>query len=194
MPTKLELLIAQIVVKAGADDGCSSIPSELIAAAAKAAPQLSPEDIAKFPAMWYPTYSAKAAGAPKLKDGWGRLWFEALVELLYQSGLDGLPTLFEFLDRDTKTYHGLVVVRLLRLAAGNFRKKEILEKLKARLPELDRRGGPESVDETMLWASYGDQRLTKLLKSMAKLKIQAAGDETVGSKMKEWAESHAVYL
>lgn len=194
MPTKLEELIAHVAIKAAADDGCSSIPSELIAAAAKVVPLLTPADVAKFPNLWYPPLSAKAAGAPKLKDGWERLWFEALVEILYQADSVGLPVLFELLERDTKTYQALVVVRLLRLAAGNVRRKEILDKVKARLPEMGRREGPESVEETMLWAARGDQRLTKLLRSMAKLKLKGIGEETVGSVMKEWAESHATYL
>jgi hypothetical protein len=191
MPEKPEELITQVVIKANADDGCSSIPSELIAAAAKAAVLLTPSDVAKFPDLWYPPLSAKAAGAPELKDGWGRLWFEALVEVLYQAGSVGLPALFELLERDTKTYHSLVVVRLLRLAASGVQKKEILDKVKARLPEMGHREGPESVEEVMLWAACGDQRLTRLLQSMTKLKLKGIGEETVGSVMKEWAESRA---
>ena len=194
MPTKLEVLITQVVIKAAADDGCSSISSELIAAAAKVALLLTPEDVAKFPNLWFPPFSAKAAGAPKLKDGWGRLWFEALVEVLYQTGSVGLPALFELLERDTKTHHALVVVRLLRLAAAHMQKKEILDKVKARLPELGHGEGPQSVHEVMDWAANGDQRLTKLLRSMAKLKLKGIGEETVGSVMKEWAESRAIYL
>ncbi len=194
MPKKLEELIAQVVIQAGADDGCSSIPSELIAAATKVAPLLTPADMAKFPDLWYPTLSAKTAGAPKLKDGWGRLWFEALVEILYQAGPVGLPVLLELLERDAKTYPALVVVRLLRLAAGNTQKKKILDKVKTKLSEMACRQGPESVEETMLWAARGEQRLTKLLRSMAKVKLKGIGEETVGSVMKEWAESQAVYL
>lgn len=194
MPQKLDELIAQVAIKAAAEDCCSSIPSELIAAATRAAPLLTEADVAKFPGLWYPTLSAKAAGAPKLKDGWGRLWFEALVEILYQAGPVGLPPLFELLERDTQTYHSLVVVRLLRHVAANVRKKEILDKVKARLPEIGRGEGPGSVQEVMLWAARGDQRLTKLLRSMAKLKLKGIEDETVDSVMKEWAESQAVYL
>jgi hypothetical protein len=194
MPEKLEELITQVVIKAGADNDCSSIPSELIAAAAKVAPLLTPADVAKFPSLWYPPLTAKAAGAPKLKDGWERLWFEALVEVLYQAGSVGLPALFELLERDTKTYHALVVVRLLRLAAANVQKKVILDKVKARLPEMGHGEGPESVQEVMLWAARGDQRLTKFLRSMAKLKLKGIGEETVDSVMKEWAESRAIYL
>jgi hypothetical protein len=193
MPEKLEELITQVVI-AAADNGGSSIPSELIAAAAKVAPLLTPADVAKFPNLWYPPLSAKAAGAPKLKDGWGRLWFEALVEVLYQAGSVGLPALFELLERDTKTYHALVVVRLLRLAAAGLQKKEILDKVKARLPEMGHGEGPESVQEVMLWAARGDQRLSKLLRAMAKLKLKGLGDETIGSVMKEWAQSRALYL
>jgi hypothetical protein len=77
---KLEELITQFVIKSGSEDGCSSIPSELIPAAVKAASLLTPADIAKMPDLWYPTQSAKKAGAPKPNEGWGRLWFDALVE------------------------------------------------------------------------------------------------------------------
>jgi hypothetical protein len=194
MPEKLNELISQVVIKAAADDGCSSIPSELIAAAAKVVPLLTPADVANFPNLWYPPLSAKAAGAPGLKEGWERLWFEALVEIIYQAGSVGLPALFELLERDSKTYHALVVVRLLRLAAADVQKKEILDKIKARLPEMDHDEGPDSVREVMLWAARGDQRLAKLLRSMAKLKLTGIGEETVGSVMKEWAESQAIYL
>src|SRR6516225_3754543 len=145
MPAKLEELISQVVIKAAADNGSSSIPSELIAAAAKVAPLLTPADVAKFPGLWYPPLTAKAAGAPGLKEGWERLWFEALVEIIYQAGSVGLPALFELLERDSKTYHALVVVRLLRLAAADVQKKEILDKIKARLPEMDHDEGPDSV-------------------------------------------------
>jgi hypothetical protein len=194
MHAKMEELIAQVAIRAAADDGCSSIPSELIASAARVAPLVTPADLCKLPDLWYPRLSAKGAGAPRLKDGWGRLWFEALVEVLYQAGSAGLPALFELLERDTKTYHSLVVVRLLRLAAGNVQKKAILDKVKARLPVLGQGQGPESVQEVMLWASRGDQRLTKILRSMGKLKLKGIGAETVGSVMKEWADSRAVYL
>ncbi|HEY0984685.1 hypothetical protein [Schlesneria sp. T3-172] len=191
MSATLKERIAQVVVQAGDDDGCSSIPSELIAAAAKLAMQLTPEDLSRFPEWWYPPLSAKSAGALKWKEGWERLWFEALVEILYQSGESGLPVLFEFLDRDLKTYHGMVVVRLLRFAANGTRKKEILDRLKTRLPALNHPAGTESVDEVMLWASYGDSRLTKLLRSMSKLSLKGIGQVTVGSAMKEWVESRS---
>jgi len=192
MPEKLEELITQVVIKAAADNGCELILSELIAAAAKVAPLLTPADVAKFPSLWYPPLSGKAAGAPMLKEGWGRLWFEALVEVLYQTGSIGIPPLFELLERDTKTYHALVVVRLLRLAAADVQKKKILDKVKARLPEMGHGEGPESVQEVMVWAAHADQRLTKLLLSMAKLKLKGIGELTVGSAMKEWADSRAI--
>ena len=191
MAQKIEELITQIVIAAAADNGCESIPSELIAAAAKIAPALTPADVAKFPNLWYPPRSAKAAGAPKLKEGWGRLWFETLVEVLCQTGLVGLPALFELLERETKTYHALVVVRLLRLAAADVCKKEILDKVKAKLPELEHEQGCQCVREVMLWATRGDQRLTRILRSMAKLKLKGIGEPTVDSVMKEWAESRA---
>jgi hypothetical protein len=194
MREKLEKLITQVVNNAAGDNGVSSIPSELIAAAAKVGPLLTPADVAKFPGLWYPPLTAKAAGAPKLKEGWERLWFEALVEVLYQAGSVGIPALFELLERDAKTYYALVVVRLLRLAAGNVQKKAILAKVRARLPEMGHGEGPESVQEVMLWAERGDPRLAKLLRTMAKVKLKGIGEETVGSVMKEWAESRAVYL
>ena len=194
MPKKLEELIARVVIKGAADNGVESIPSELIAAAAKVAPLLTPADVGKFPGLWYPPFTAKAAGAPKLKEGWGRLWFEALVEVLYQAGSIGLPALIELLERDLKTYHALVVLRLLRSAAAGVQKKSILAKVKARLPEMVHGGGPESVQEVMLWAERGDPRLAKILRTMAKVKLKGIGEETVGSVMKEWAESRVVYL
>jgi hypothetical protein len=194
MPKKLEELIAQVVIIGSADNGCESIPSELIGAAAKVVALLTPTDLGRFPSLWYPTLSAKAAGAPKLKDGWDRLWFEALVEILYQAGSDGLPVLFELLERDKETYHSIVIVRLLRFAAANLEKKAILDKVKARLPEMEHGEGPETVGEVMLWAARGDLRLSNLLKSMAKMKLKGIGEQTVGSVMKEWAESRAVYL
>ena len=92
-------------------------------------------------------------------------------------------------ERGAKTYHVLVVVRLLRHAAGNVQKKQILDKVKAQFSKLDIRGAQESVDETMLWASRGDDRLSKLLKSMAKIKIKGYGAETIGAAMKAWSES-----
>ena len=93
-----------------------------------------------------------------------------------------------------ETYHSIVVVRLLRFAAANLEKKTILDKVKARLPEMEHGEGPETVGEVMLWAARGDQRLAKLLRPMAKLKLKGIGEETVGSVMKEWTESRAVYL
>lgn len=194
MSKKLQALIVRVVLQAGSDDGCSSIPSELVAAATRAALEITDEDIAKFPDLWYPTVSAKSAGGLKWKEGWGRLWFEALVEILYQAGPRGIPTLVELLDREIKSYHALVFVRLLRLAAADVQKKQILEKLKTRLPTLKVRAGPECVEEAMLWAAHDNPRLAKLLKSMAKLPVQGIGKETVGSVMKEWAESRAVRL
>lgn len=194
MRKELQLLVADVVIKCGADDGCSSIPQEMIAAAVRVVPQLKPDDFAKFPDAWYPLISAKAVGAVRLKEGWGRLWFEALVEILYQSGTDGHPPLFDLWARDEKTYHGFVLVRLLRLAANGVRKKEILDMVKSRLPELAHRAGPECVEEVMLWASRGDDRLFKILKSMSKLKVKGIGDESVGSVMKEWADSRDIRL
>lgn len=41
MPQKLKELIAQVAIKAAAEDGCSSTPSELIAATTRAAPLLA---------------------------------------------------------------------------------------------------------------------------------------------------------
>lgn len=195
MGTKLEQLIANIAVQAGdVDDGCSTIPAELVAAAAKAAPLLTPEDTAKLPDLWYPAMSAKKAGAPKLNEGWGRIWFESLVEVLYQAGPIGLPALFELWERETKTYHGFVLVRLLRHAANGVKKKEILAKVKSRLPEIGSLGGPQCVEETLLWASRGEPRLTKMLRPMKQLKLKGIGVETVDSVMKEWAESRGVRL
>jgi hypothetical protein len=46
----------------------------------------------------------------------------------------------------------------------------------------------------MRWAERGDPRLAKSLRTMAKVKLKGIGEETVGSVMKEWAESRAVYL
>src|SRR5262245_8448859 len=152
MPKKLDNLIAQVVIEAGTDDGCSAIPCELVAAATRAAPAVTAEDVAKFPALWYPTISAKGAGAPKLKEGWGRMWFEALMEVLYQASPIGLPALLELWERDLKTYHGLVAVRLFRLAAGGVQKKQILDKVKARFPQLNHPAGTECVEEVLLWA------------------------------------------
>lgn len=194
MSEKLKMLIAQVVIQAGDDDGCSSIPSELVAAATKVATQLTPQDLTRFPEWWYPPLSAKAAGALKLKEGWERLWFESLVEILYQSAEAGLPILFELFDRDIKTYHGMVMVRLLRFAANGVKKKEILDRVKARLPQLEYPASTESIEEVMLWASRGDMRLSKFLRSMSKLTLKGIGNVTVNSVMKEWAESRSVRL
>src|SRR5262245_37827699 len=121
MASKLDETIANVALVVAKPDA-----SRMIAAAAAAAPKVSAADAAKLPERWYPKVTSKAAGAPELRDSWARLWFEAIAEILCQKGADGLPALYELLERDGSTYHEIV----------GLERKAIITKLKARLPSL----------------------------------------------------------
>jgi hypothetical protein len=180
MASKLDQMIAKVALEVPGPD-----PAKMIAAAAEVAPNVTPADSAKLPERWYPKISSKAAGAPQLRDAWPRAWFAALVEVLCQKGAVGLPPLFELLERDGATYHEMVVLRLLRMAAAGLERDAILARLKASLPTLHRTQVYASVREVVFWSEQDPQPL-ELLRPLAKLKVKNAEGDTVGTYIKQY--------
>jgi hypothetical protein len=179
MAKNLDRLIAKVAMEVPAGD-----PEKATTAARDVAPQLTPEEAASLPAKWYPKVTAKAAGVPQLRDAWPRAWFEAIAEVLCHKGSDGLPALLELLARDNSTYHELVVLRLLRLAATGLQTREIVAKVAARLAEVHRTAVYAAVREVVHW-SRRDPRPLELLRSMATVKVKNAEGDTVGNYIEQ---------
>jgi hypothetical protein len=188
MASQLDKMIAKVTLEAASPD-----PAKMMAAAAEVAPHLTPGDVAKLAERWYPKISSKAAGAPQFRDSWPRAWFEALVEVLCQKGALGLAPLYELLERDGATYHEMVVLRLLRLAAAGVGRADILARLKARLPTLHQTQVGASVRAVVDWSERDPQPL-ELLRPMAKLKVKNAEGATVGTYIKEYEADLALML
>jgi hypothetical protein len=180
MASKLDQMIAEVTMTVPNPD-----PAPMIAKAAEVAPRLTPEDVGQLPERWCPKITAKAAGAPHLRDPWPRAWFEAIVEILCQKGAAGLPALFELLQRDNATYHEMVALRLLRLAAAGLDREAILAALKARLPELHRTHVYASVRAVVFWSDREAAPL-EVLRLLAKLKVKDAEGDTVGTYIEQF--------
>jgi hypothetical protein len=174
MATKLAHRIADVAIAVGARD------IELMSKRAEyVASELSGNDLAKLPDLWYPTLSAKKAGAPELKESWDLSWFEAITEVLLQKGLEGLPGLFVLAERDDSTYHHLVFVRLLRSAAAGIDAIEILARVRRRLATLQHVWTIESVRTIVYWTEV-DRRPLELLKAMSDVVLPRTDGDTVG--------------
>jgi hypothetical protein len=180
MATKLDQLVAKVALEAAGAD-----PARVMAMAKEIAPKVSAEEAAKLPGRWHPRITSKAAGAPQLRDAWPRAWFEAVAEVLCQKGDVGLPALFELLDRDTATYHEMVVLRLLRMAAAGLERLAIVAKLKARLPALHQTQVYASVREAVYWSECDPEPL-RLLRPLASLRVKNAEGATVGSYIEQY--------
>jgi hypothetical protein len=178
--SKLDTLIAQVALAVPDPD-----PTKMMAVAAEVATQVSAAEAAKLPARWHPKITSKAAGAPQFRDSWPRAWFCAVTEVLCQKGTEGLPALVELLERDTSSYHDMVVLRLLRLAALGADRDKILDKLKARLPSLHQTQVYASVREVVFWSEREPEPL-ELLRHLAKLKVKNAEGATVGTYIKQY--------
>jgi hypothetical protein len=178
--SKLDEMIAKVAVEAAGTD-----PGKMIASAREAAPQVTAEEAAKLPERWYPKVTSKTAGAPHLRDSWPRAWFEAVVEILWQKGKEALPPLLELLQRDGSTYHEMVILRLLRMAAAGVERKAILDKLKARLPTLHRTQVYAAVRDVVFWSERDPEPLVQL-RPMAKVKVKDAEGDTIGTYIKQY--------
>src|SRR5215470_1069387 len=111
MPSQLDLALASVALL-----GNDRIRSD--ARAAVVAAELRPADIdAVATKLGAPPLTAKAAGDPSLRDSWGRLWFDAVVEVLYRLGEPSLPHFWPLLEQPQNSYREYVVERLLRFAA-----------------------------------------------------------------------------
>lgn len=182
MATKLDQMIATVAIEAAGPD-----PDKMIAAASEIAPKVTPADAAKLPKRWYPKVSSTSAGAPQFRNSWPRAWFEALVEVLCQKGAAGLPSLYELLERDGATYHEMVVIRLLRMAAKGLERDAILSRIEARLPALHETDVLACVRETVFW-SEREPRVLDVLRPMAKVKVKNGEGTTVGDYIKQYEE------
>jgi hypothetical protein len=186
MAKNLDRSIAKVAMEVPAGDA-----EKMVAAARDVATQVTSAEAASLPERWYPKVTAKAAGVPQLRDAWPRAWFEAIVEVLCQKGADGLPGLLELFCRDNSTYHELVVVRLLRLAAADLQTEEILAKAATRLAQIHRTSVYAAVREVVDW-SRRDPRPLELLRSLAAVTVKNAEGDTVGSYIEQFAAELAL--
>jgi hypothetical protein len=186
MASKLDQVIAKVALEVAGSD-----PAKMMAAAAAVAPRVTAADAAVLPERWYPKITSKAAGAPQLRDAWPRAWFEAVVEVLCQMGAAGLPALFQLLERDGATYHEMVVLRLLRMAAAGTERAAVGAKLAARLPNLHRTQVYASVREVVFW-SERDPGPLEVLRPLAKLKVKDGAGDSVGTYIKQFEDELAM--
>jgi hypothetical protein len=146
------------------------------------ASKIKPKDVAKLPDRWYPSIGAGLAGVPELKDGWDHLWFEAVSEILCQSGEAGLTGLLVLMDRDECTYHQYVIVRLLRLAADGVDSEMILGRVRGRLESLRLPWVRFVIQEIEAWKPV-DPRPFTLLESMSAIAIPGSDGDTIAVHM-----------
>jgi hypothetical protein len=182
MASRLDHTIAKVAIANGGWDR-----PKMIAAAVEAAGSVTPKDLAKLPDRWYPALSARLAGAPDLDDAWQHLWFEALAEILFQKGAEGLPALLILWEREDSTYWNLILIRLLRLAADGVESDLILSRVRFRLESLHYVQTRLSVREVMEWQG-DDPRPLELLRPMAGIEVPNSDGDTVRTYIErfEW--------
>src|SRR5262245_25390084 len=129
MPSQLDFALASVALL-----GNDRVRSDAQAAAVAA--ELGPAAIdAVAKRLRSPPLTAKAAGDPSLRDCWGRLWFDAVAEVLFRFGEPALPHFWPLLEQQKDTYREYVVERLLRFAADGVRRDEILERMRREMPK-----------------------------------------------------------
>jgi hypothetical protein len=177
MASKLDQAIGSVAVALGKGRWAAMTPMAI-----DEARKLTPKDVAKLPDRWYPSIGAGRAGVPDLKDGWDHLWFEAVTEILSQSGEAGLTGLLVLMDRNESTYHQYVIVRLLRLAADGVEPDMILARVRTRLETLRLPWARFVVQEIEAWKPV-DPRLFNLLESMSAIEIPGSDGDTIAMHM-----------
>jgi hypothetical protein len=177
MASKLDQAIGNVAIALGQGHWARMMPMAI-----DAAHKLTPHDVAKLPDRWHPSMGAGRAGAPELKDGWDHLWFEAVSEILSQSGEAGLEGLLVLMDRNESTYHQYVIVRLLRLAADGVEPDMILDRVRSRLETLRLPGARFVVQEVEAWKPV-DPRPFTLLESMSAIEIPGSDGDTISTHM-----------
>src|SRR5262245_10976541 len=129
MPNQLDLALASVALlgndRSRSDDRAAAVAAELGPGAIDA--------VAKK--LGSPPITAKAAGDPALRDSWGRLWFDAVAEVLFQFGEPALPHFWPILEQPQDTYREHAVERLFRLAADGVRRDEILKRVRRAMPK-----------------------------------------------------------
>lgn len=180
MASKLDSAIVRVAIV------IANQPREAMkSAAADAAGAVKPRELAKLPDRWYPMVSTKTAEVPELDDSWDRLWFEAVAEILCQKQHEGVPGLLVLWERDDSTYHELVLIRLLRLAADQVDADLVLSRVRARFETLHYRKTYESVHEVANWLGE-DRRPLALLEPMSEIVIPNSDGDTLGKYIQEF--------
>ena len=147
MGSKLDQIIATIAIEVAGNH-----VDEMIAASKAAALEISSDDVANLPDRTSPKITSKAAGVPQFRDSWPNSWFTAILEILCQKGVVGLPALLTLLDRDGFSHQGEIVLRLLRMAAEDLERKAILDRLNAKLPSMHVTQVYDCVREVVFWS------------------------------------------
>ena len=86
-----------------------------------------------------PKITAKKAGVPQFRDGWGRMWGKAILDILCELGEGAVQPLLSLMEPFRPIpfcYHEALAAALLRLAATTAARGEILSCLRRVLPQL----------------------------------------------------------
>src|SRR5262245_58555213 len=86
-----------------------------------------------------PKITAKNAGVSQFRDGWGRMWSQAILDILCELGEDAVQPLLQLTEPFRPLphcYHEALAAALLRLATTTPAKKEILGCLGRVLPQF----------------------------------------------------------
>ncbi|MEZ6143388.1 MAG: hypothetical protein R3B84_22705 [Zavarzinella sp.] len=181
---KLDDQIAQVAVALG------TMPREEAEQTAKRIAKLfSRKEIEKLPERWSASVSAKKAGTPDLKDNWDLLWFEAITELLFQLQLEGLAGLTMLLERESETYHQYVVRELLRLAAEDIERDQIMLLLHQRFQTLQYVKTRECVREVTYWQKIHSKPL-ELLHHFKEIECPCSDGDTIALYLEQIAQEY----
>lgn len=88
-----------------------------------------------------PKVTAKNAGVPQFRDGWGRMWNQAILNILCETGEQAVQPLLDLIEPFRPIpycNHEYVTAALVRLAATTDAKDDILRCLRKVLPQVHR--------------------------------------------------------
>jgi hypothetical protein len=178
MPGKLDITLASVAVK-GALPNASDLDRDKLETQAKAvAAELGPgkiDQVGKRLVQWPPPVTAKAAGNPSLGDTWGRLWTEAVAEVLFQYGAPGLPAFWPRLEKERDTYREIVLQRLFRFAANGVQREEIMARLRRLMPQWHHTECSAVVAATFSYAPR-DPRVLETLRELRDVPVNDCED------------------
>jgi len=186
MASKLDHAIARVAIVVASWDQAA-----MKTVAAEEGASVTPKELAKLPDRWYPAVSAKGAGVPEHHESWQRYWFEAVAEILVQKKHDGMPGLLTFWERDEASDHDLILVRLLRLAADNVGRDEILDRVAVRFETLHYTKTYTAVRKVVNWTSE-DSNLLALIEPMANIVIPRSDGDTLGKYINQMCGERAI--